>query len=181
MVTDRAAFAGNDRVALIVGQYLSAGGFLNEGEELDLYAAMVAGCADAGHTSVVFQPHPSAPSSQLARLDDVARARDVRLGRGRRARTGRSVVELVVGCFSTALLTAVVGGLVSPIFDSFLRTRSRVKVIPGSGSSPTRTRRRPRTASPEGSAEARSVVFCVSGNDSFVHLTVPPSPHRLCP
>jgi hypothetical protein len=171
MVTDRAAFADNDRVALIVGQYLSAGGFLNEGEELDLYAAMVAGCADAGHTSVVFKPHPSAPSSQLARLDDVARARDVRLAVADERELPEAWFEHrgveLVGCFSTALLTAVVGGLVSPIFDSFLRTRSRVKVIPGSGSSPTRTRRRPRTTSPEGSAEARSVVFCVSGNDSL--------------
>jgi hypothetical protein len=181
MVTDRAAFAGNDRVALIVGQYLSAGGFLNEGEELDLYAAMVAGCADAGHTSVVFKPHPSAPSSQLARLDDVARARDVRLA----VADERELAEAWSSSSSDAspprCSPQSSGGLVSPIFDSFLRTRSRVKVIPGSGSSPTRTRRRPRTTSPEGSAEARSVIFCVSGNDSFVHLTVPPSPHRLCP
>lgn len=111
MVTDRAAFANNGRVALIVGQYLSAGGFLNEGEELDLYAAMVAGCADAGHTSVVFKPHPSAPNSQLARLDDVARAREIRLTVADERALAEAWfehggVELVVGCFSTALLTA---------------------------------------------------------------------------
>jgi len=107
MVADRAAFTG----ALIVGQYLSAGGFLNEGEEFDLYAAMASGCADAGYTSVAFKPHPSAPTGQLARLSDVARARGVRLAVADErelveAWFERGGVELVVGCFSTALLTA---------------------------------------------------------------------------
>jgi hypothetical protein len=111
MVADRAAFTGNDRVALIVGQYLSAGGFVNEDEEFDLYAAMASGCADAGYTSVAFKPHPSAPTGQLARLSDVARARGVRLAVADEcalveAWFERGGVELVVGCFSTALLTA---------------------------------------------------------------------------
>lgn len=111
MVAERAAFTGNDRVALIVGQYLSASGFLNEDEELDLYAAMVSGCADAGYTSVAFKPHPSAQNSQLARLDDVARTRGVQLILGEERELAeawfeRGGVELVVGFFSTALLTA---------------------------------------------------------------------------
>ena len=63
------------------------------------------------HTSVVFKPHPSAPNSQLARLDDVARARDVRLTVADERELAEAWfehggVELVVGCFSTALLTA---------------------------------------------------------------------------
>ena len=111
MVAGRAACTGTDRVALILGQYLSAGGFLNESEELDLYAAMVSGCADAGYTSVAFKPHPSAPSSQLARLVDAARTRGVRLAVADERELAeawfeRGGVELVVGCFSTALLTA---------------------------------------------------------------------------
>ena len=111
MVADRAAFTGNDRVALIVGQCLSAGGSLNEDEELDLYAAMVSGCAGAGYTSVAFMPHPSAQNSQLARLDHVARTRGVQLilpdeRELAEAWFERGGVELVVGCFSTALLTA---------------------------------------------------------------------------
>ena len=56
MVADRAAFSANERVALIVGQYLAAGGFLSEREELDLYAAMISGCADAGYSSLAFKP-----------------------------------------------------------------------------------------------------------------------------
>jgi Alpha-2,8-polysialyltransferase (POLYST) len=111
MVGDRAAFSGNDRVALIVGQYLAAGGILSEGEELDLYAAMISGCADAGYSSIAFKPHPSVGRSQIARLRGVARSRGIGLAvtddrELAEACFERGGVELVVGCFSTALLTA---------------------------------------------------------------------------
>jgi hypothetical protein len=48
MIADRAASDGEDRVALIVGQYLAAGGLLSEVEELDLYAGMVSGLREGG-------------------------------------------------------------------------------------------------------------------------------------
>ncbi len=112
MVGDRAAFSGNDRVALIVGQYLAAVGILSEGEELDLYAAMISGCVDAGYSAIAFKPHPSVGGSQIARLRDVARSRGIGLAvtddrELAEACFERGGVELVVGCFSTALLTAL--------------------------------------------------------------------------
>jgi hypothetical protein len=76
-----------------------------------LYAAMVSGCAAAGYRSVAFKPHPSAPAGQLAGLRDVAQDHGVRFAvAGERelaeAWFERGGVELVVGCFSTALMTA---------------------------------------------------------------------------
>jgi hypothetical protein len=111
MIADRAAPDGEDRVALIVGQYLAAGGLLSEVEELDLYAGMVSGCAKAGYSAVTFKPHPSSPTTQLARLREAARASGIAVAVAdeRELAEGwfeRGCVELVVGCFSTALLTA---------------------------------------------------------------------------
>jgi hypothetical protein len=112
MVADRVAPRTDDRVALIVGQYLADGGIVTEREELDLYAAMIFGCAEAGYSSLAFKPHPSAGATQLARLHDVARSCGVRLAVAderelAEARFERGGIELVVGCFSTALLTAL--------------------------------------------------------------------------
>jgi Alpha-2,8-polysialyltransferase (POLYST) len=112
MVADRAAVRADDRVALIVGQYLADGGILSECEERDLYAAMISGCADAGYSSLAFKPHPSAGATQVARLHEVARSCGVRLAvtderELAEAWFERGGVELVVGCFSTALLTAL--------------------------------------------------------------------------
>jgi hypothetical protein len=111
MVADQGGISANDQVVLIVGQYLAADGFLSEREELDLYHAMLSGCAEAGFTSIAFKPHPSAPASQLQVLHDAAAARGIRLvvPAGRELAESwfeRGGVELVVGCFSTALLTA---------------------------------------------------------------------------
>jgi hypothetical protein len=111
MVTDRAGISANDRVALIVGQCLSAAGFMSEREEFELYQRMLSGCVDADYSSVAFKPHPSAPSSQVRVLQDEATARGVRLvvpdeRELAEAWFERGCVELVVGCFSTALLTA---------------------------------------------------------------------------
>jgi hypothetical protein len=111
MVAEKAASSYHDRVAMIVGQYLAAGGFLSEREEVDLYAAMVTGCADLGYESVAFKPHPSASAGQLAALHDAARVRGVRLAMASNRELAetwfqRDGLELVVGCFSTALMTA---------------------------------------------------------------------------
>ena len=111
MVANQTGVTSDNRLALIVGQYLTAGGLLSEREELDLYAAMVSGCAAAGYRSVAFKPHPSAPAGQLAGLRDVAQDGGVRFAvtderELAEAWFERGGVELVVGCFSTALMTA---------------------------------------------------------------------------
>jgi hypothetical protein len=99
------------RAALLVGQYLAAGELLTEQEEIELYASMVSGSADAGFATVIFKPHPSAPPSQLTRLHQVAEVRGIELlvsGELEPAEVSyeRGGIEAVVGCFSTALLTA---------------------------------------------------------------------------
>jgi hypothetical protein len=111
MVADRTAVGGTDSIALILGQYLAANELVTELEELDLYPTMVSACAAAGYSSLVFKPHPSASAAHAARLNDVAHALGVRLAvvdgpELAEAWFERGGVELVVGCFSTALLTA---------------------------------------------------------------------------
>lgn len=97
--------------AMILGQYLSALDILTPREEESLHESMLRALADLGHTSVVFKPHPAAGHRHARRLRAAAETLGVRL----------SVVdetvpaevcfealrpELVVGCFSTGLLTA---------------------------------------------------------------------------
>ena len=88
MTVEGAAARCSDPVALILGQYLAAGGLLSEEQELELYAEMISTCAGAGYTAIAFKPHPSAPSTQWAHLHDSARALGVRLARCRRTGTG---------------------------------------------------------------------------------------------
>jgi hypothetical protein len=97
--------------ALLLGQYLSALGILSPEEEEALHARMLRGAFELGHTRIVFKPHPSAPArwsrtlereaeklgAELTVLDTPVLA-EVLYQRMRPA--------LVVGCFSTALLTA---------------------------------------------------------------------------
>jgi hypothetical protein len=97
--------------AVILGQYLAAGGLLAEAEELGLYTSMIQRCSELGHTSIVFKPHPSASAGRSSRLVAAARARGVELlvaDEPALVETwfARGQVVLVVGCFSTALLTA---------------------------------------------------------------------------
>jgi hypothetical protein len=112
MVAEPAASDADDgRTVLIIGQYLAAAGCLSEREELDLYAAMVTSCADAGYSRLAFKPHPSALDTQRLSLETVADARGVQLlvadqDEIAEAWFERGGVELVVGCFSTALMTA---------------------------------------------------------------------------
>jgi hypothetical protein len=99
------------RTALVVGQYLAAGGLLTEQEEIELYASMVSRCADAGFSTAIFKPHPSAPPAQLNRLHQTAALREIELvviGELQLAEAAYEGggIEAVVGCFSTALATA---------------------------------------------------------------------------
>ncbi|MFD4260902.1 polysialyltransferase family glycosyltransferase [Streptomyces sp. NPDC058534] len=100
-----------ERPAVLLGQYLSALGVLSAEEEEHLHVRMLTGAAALGHTRVVFKAHPTAPARFTHTLEREAGKLGVEL----------SVVEtpvlaevlfqrtrpaLVVGCFSTALLTA---------------------------------------------------------------------------
>ncbi|MFJ5914562.1 polysialyltransferase family glycosyltransferase [Streptomyces ardesiacus] len=106
-----AALPGVEEPALLLGQYLSALGILSAEEEEDLHVRMLAGAVGLGHSRVVFKPHPSAPARFARTLEQEAERLGVELTvldtpvlaevLYRRMRPA-----LVVGCFSTALLTA---------------------------------------------------------------------------
>lgn len=100
-----------DARAMILGQYLAALDIVTAEEEAALHEAMLRGLVARGHTSVVFKPHPSAGRRHAQLLRAAAERLGVRL-----SVAGESVPaevcfaalrpELVVGCFSTALVTA---------------------------------------------------------------------------
>ncbi|WP_327373724.1 alpha-2,8-polysialyltransferase family protein [Streptomyces sp. NBC_01216] len=99
--------------AVLLGQYLAALGILTPDEEEELHARMVRGAAAAGHRSVLFKPHPTAPPRYSGALREAAEAAGVRLtvlDGPLLAETfyARCRPRLVVGCFSTAMLTASV-------------------------------------------------------------------------
>ncbi|MEV0389465.1 polysialyltransferase family glycosyltransferase [Nonomuraea sp. NPDC050643] len=97
--------------AIILGQYLSALEIVTPEEEAGLHETMLKALAARGHTSVVFKPHPAAGRRHAQLLRAAAGPLGVKL-----AVAGESVPaevcfaalrpELVVGCFSTGLVTA---------------------------------------------------------------------------
>ncbi|MEW2165383.1 alpha-2,8-polysialyltransferase family protein [Streptomyces sp. NPDC007084] len=100
-----------DEPALLLGQYLSALGILTAEEEEDLHVRMLKGAVELGHTRVVFKPHPTAPARWSRLLEREAE----KLGADLTVVDTPVLAEvlyqrmrpaLVVGCFSTALLTA---------------------------------------------------------------------------
>ncbi|MBW5424501.1 hypothetical protein GKQ77_23550 [Streptomyces sp. BG9H] len=100
-----------DAPALVLGQYLSALNILTPEEEEELHIRMVRGAADLGHTHVVFKPHPTAPARWSRTLEKEARAIGVELTVLdspvlAEVLYQRTRPALVIGCFSTALLTA---------------------------------------------------------------------------
>ncbi|MEV6735965.1 alpha-2,8-polysialyltransferase family protein [Streptomyces sp. NPDC051104] len=97
--------------ALLLGQYLSALDILTAVEEENLHVRMLKGAVALGHTRVVFKPHPSAPARWSRALEKEAE----KLGADLTVLDTPVLAEvlyqrmrpaLVVGCFSTALLTA---------------------------------------------------------------------------
>ncbi|MET7286008.1 polysialyltransferase family glycosyltransferase [Streptomyces sp. NPDC005573] len=97
--------------ALLLGQYLSALDILTPEQEEELHVRMLRGAVELGHTTVVFKPHPSAPARFTRMLEQEAE----RLGAALTVLGTPVLAEvlyqrmrpaLVVGCFSTALLTA---------------------------------------------------------------------------
>lgn len=103
--------ATDGKPALLLGQYLSALGILSDAEEEDLHRQMVRGAVALGHRRLVFKPHPVAPARWSRLLEDEAEklgAELTLLDRPVLAEVAfqRLKPALVVGCFSTALLTA---------------------------------------------------------------------------
>ncbi|MEV6259680.1 polysialyltransferase family glycosyltransferase [Streptomyces sp. NPDC051784] len=103
--------AGQDAPALLLGQYLSAIEILTPAEEENLHVRMLRGAVALGHRNIVFKPHPSAPAGWSRVLEEEAD----RLGAELTVLDAPVIAEvvyqrlnpaLVVGAFSTALLTA---------------------------------------------------------------------------
>ncbi|MGP9019020.1 polysialyltransferase family glycosyltransferase [Streptomyces sp. BR1] len=97
--------------ALLLGQYLAALSILTEAEEEELHISMLKGAAGRGHRRIVFKPHPSAPPAWSRSLRTEAEKLDVELTILDSPLLAEVLYErigpgLVVGCFSTALLTA---------------------------------------------------------------------------
>ncbi|MFI7411308.1 alpha-2,8-polysialyltransferase family protein [Streptomyces sp. NPDC049627] len=97
--------------ALLLGQYLSALDILTAEEEEQLHVRMLKGAAALGHDKVVFKPHPAAPARFTRSLEKEAEKLGVELTVLdspvlAEVLYQRTRPALVVGCFSTALLTA---------------------------------------------------------------------------
>ncbi len=97
--------------AVLLGQYLAAINILSAQEEEDLHVRMLTGAVRAGHRSVVFKPHPTAPAGYSAALSKAAADAGVRLTVLDAPLLAETLYRhcrpaLVVGCFSTAMVTA---------------------------------------------------------------------------
>jgi hypothetical protein len=97
--------------AVILGQYLSALDIVTPEEEMELHAAMLRGLVARGHRGVLFKPHPAAGRGHARHLRAVAAELGVELtvaGETIPAEVCFQALrpKLVVGCFSTALVTA---------------------------------------------------------------------------
>ncbi|MEV8122960.1 alpha-2,8-polysialyltransferase family protein [Streptomyces sp. NPDC085944] len=106
-----AGLPGGEGAALLLGQYLSALGILSAEEEEELHVQMLTGAVGLGHSRVVFKPHPTAPARFTRTLEQEAEKLGVELTVLdtpvlAEVLYGRTRPALVVGCFSTALLTA---------------------------------------------------------------------------
>ncbi|GLX01147.1 polysialyltransferase family glycosyltransferase [Microtetraspora sp. NBRC 16547] len=102
---------GRGREAVILGQCLSSLDILTTAEEAGLHEAMLRGLAARGHRKVVFKPHPAAGRRHARELRPIAEELGVELliAPGTMPAEVCFAVhrpQLVVGCFSTALVTA---------------------------------------------------------------------------
>ncbi|UUN28771.1 alpha-2,8-polysialyltransferase family protein [Streptomyces sp. FIT100] len=97
--------------ALLLGQYLAALEIISAEEEEDLHLRMVRGAVALGHRRLVFKPHPTAPAAWSRALEREAEKHGAELTVLDRPVLAEVLYReltpaLVVGCFSTALLTA---------------------------------------------------------------------------
>lgn len=102
---------GSGRPALLLGQYLSALDLMTPGEEERLHGDMVRGAHALGHRVLVFKPHPGAPAAYSREAEREAARLGVRLTVAAAPGLAETLYRrlrpaLVVGCFSTGLLTA---------------------------------------------------------------------------
>ncbi|WOX22524.1 alpha-2,8-polysialyltransferase family protein [Streptomyces solicathayae] len=96
---------------LLLGQYLAALSLLTPAEEESLHLRMVRGAVALGHRRLAFKPHPTAPQSWTRALREEAERLGAELTVVERPVLAEVLYRelrpaLVVGCFSTALLTA---------------------------------------------------------------------------
>ncbi|MFF3250558.1 polysialyltransferase family glycosyltransferase [Actinacidiphila glaucinigra] len=96
--------------AVLLGQYLAAINIISVEEEERLHVRMLTGAARAGHRSVVFKPHPTAPAGYSAALSKAAADAGVRLTVLDAPLLAETLYhhcrpELIAGCFSTAMAT----------------------------------------------------------------------------
>ncbi|MFJ6576382.1 polysialyltransferase family glycosyltransferase [Streptomyces sp. NPDC091368] len=106
-----AAGTGEDGPVLLLGQYLAALNLMTAAEEEELHLRMVRGAVARGHRRLVFKPHPTAPDSWTRTLVETAAVLGAELTVEDRPVLAEVLYRelrpaLVVGCFSTALLTA---------------------------------------------------------------------------
>ncbi|MEU9304397.1 polysialyltransferase family glycosyltransferase [Streptomyces sp. NPDC048269] len=97
--------------ALLLGQYLSALDLMTPDQEEELHVSMVRGAHALGHTELVFKPHPSAPAAYSRRAEVEAERLGARITVIDTPVLAEALYQrlrpaLVVGCFSTGLLTA---------------------------------------------------------------------------
>ncbi|MBB5934827.1 alpha-2,8-polysialyltransferase family protein [Streptomyces zagrosensis] len=110
-VTVPDAAPGTKGPALLLGQYLSALDILTPQEEEELHVRMLRGVVGLGHREVVFKPHPTAPARWSRLLEKEASVLGAELTVVdspvlAEVLYQRTRPALVVGCFSTALITA---------------------------------------------------------------------------
>ncbi|MFC9393497.1 polysialyltransferase family glycosyltransferase [Streptomyces sp. NPDC057027] len=103
--------AAQEGPALLLGQYLAALNLLTAAEEEELHLRMVLGAIARGHRRLVFKPHPTAPDAWSRKLVEAAEELGAELTVEDRPVLAEVLYRelrpaLVVGCFSTALLTA---------------------------------------------------------------------------
>ncbi|MEU8394740.1 alpha-2,8-polysialyltransferase family protein [Nonomuraea sp. NPDC048892] len=110
-VSEISEISGVSGPAMILGQYLSALDLLTPEEEAGLHETMLKALVARGHTDVVFKPHPAAGRRHAQLLRAAAKPLDVRLTVAPESVPAEVCFaalrpELVVGCFSTGLVTA---------------------------------------------------------------------------
>lgn len=96
---------------LVLGQYLTRLGLISDAEDLHLHTEMLETVAAAGLRHVIVKPHPAAPPTVAQGLDAVAERLGLTLEIDTSGRLAEIVFlnrrpQLVVSCFSTALVTA---------------------------------------------------------------------------
>ncbi|MEV8638581.1 polysialyltransferase family glycosyltransferase [Streptosporangium sp. NPDC051023] len=96
---------------IILGQYLSALDIVTQDEEAGLHADMLRGLAARGFRDALFKPHPAGGRRHAQQLRETARELGVTLTVVGEAVPAESCFaalrpKMVVGCFSTALITA---------------------------------------------------------------------------